>query len=147
MDTLKLKHTQLLKALATLDESIAMFDISAEHINVQISHYTHEQLRRALRDSVIQRFEFCTELFWKYVKRFVEDKGQVIEYNAPVPVIRQAFTVGVFDEWQAEEILKMAKDRNRTSHIYKEEVAQELIEKIPPYAVVMTTVARRLSPT
>ncbi len=129
MDRLKEKYTQLLQALSTLDESISLFqDISAKQ-SESIGQYKYEQLYRAFRESMIQRFEFCAELFWKYIKLYVEQVSEPVEYNAPTPVIRIAFTIGILKEQEAEDALKMIKDRSRTPHIYKEEIAEQLTKK------------------
>ncbi len=95
---------------------------------------------------MIQRFEFCTELFWKYIKKYIEQIGEVVEYNSPVPVLRTACTVGVLNEQETQFALAMVQDRNRISLVYKEEAAEELLGKIPSYAGLMNAVARQLLP-
>lgn len=144
MDVLDMKQKQLLKALGTLEDSLKLL----EKITLQTvacgNEYSREQLYLAFKDSVIQRFEFCSELFWKYVKIYLEHITQSTEYNAPIPVIRHACAVGVLPEEDAELALLMIKDRNRTSHIYKQEIAQDLEKKIPEYFKLMRNIVLRL---
>ena len=72
-----------------------------------------------LRDSVIQRFEFCIELAWKTAKKIMGTKT-----NAPKDVIREMaqsnYIVNV-DTW-----LKAIDMRNLSSHTYKEKLAEEV---------------------
>lgn len=89
---------------------------------------------RSVVDSVIKRFEFTIELFWKFLKRIVEAKGiEVIP--SPRDVLKEAYVLRLIDDeliW-----LNMIKDRNRTAHIYNEEVADEIYEHIKKYYPVL----------
>ena len=72
-----------------------------------------------IRDSVIQRFEFCYELAWKMLKLKLEDEG--FEVNTPKGTIRAAVSSGIiFDGLQWTELHRM---RNQTSHTYDETLA------------------------
>ncbi len=99
--------------------------------------FDFEALYPLFRESIIQRFEYTIELTWKYCKKLLEQKDISVEYNAPVPVIRTAYASGLLQEDIAETLLRAIKDRNRTSHIYKEAVAEELIAHIPLYAATI----------
>ena len=144
MESLKIKQKQLFQALLALDESIVLFQDIAKKNTAVIEQYTHKQLYEAFRESMIQRFEFCTELFWKYIKLYLEHAEVPSEYIAPVPVIRRAYSTGILSEQEAERALDMIKDRNKTSHIYKEEIAELLTTKIPEHNKFMNSVAVRL---
>jgi nucleotidyltransferase substrate binding protein (TIGR01987 family) len=145
MDSLKAKHKQLLQALSTFSESIFIYKNITQRQTSSSSDYTYEQEYRAFRESMIQRFEFCTELFWKYIKLYLEYAEVPSEYTAPVPVIRTAYTAGFLSEQEAEDALEMIKDRNRTSHIYKEEIAELLAKKIPQHYQLMYSIATRIA--
>ena len=109
----------------------------------QLRHAT-ERLEEALSlefptpetkaDSVIQRFEFTTELFWKFLKALLEYKG--IQVNAaPIDVIMAAKTAGMLtadDRWIAA-----VRDRNMTSHTYDDEKAMEIYGRIRDVYVSM----------
>ena len=78
------------------------------------------------RDGAIQRFEFTVELLWKTLKR-------VLAYNrvdcfSPRDCVKKAFRFGVIGD--DEIILDMLEDRNRSSHIYNEEEAVRIYERI-----------------
>ncbi|SMP10224.1 nucleotidyltransferase substrate binding protein, HI0074 family [Desulfurobacterium pacificum] len=78
------------------------------------------------RDGAIQRFEFTVELLWKTLRR-------VLEYNklecfSPRDCVKKAFRHGIIKD--DEIILDMLEDRNLSSHIYNEEKAKEIFERI-----------------
>ncbi|MFH0948804.1 MAG: nucleotidyltransferase substrate binding protein [Elusimicrobiota bacterium] len=78
------------------------------------------------KDGVIQRFEFTFELLWKALKIFLEEQG--IEVKTPRESLKEAFRIELIKN---EEIfLDMLKDRNRTSHIYDRETAEEIFGRI-----------------
>lgn len=85
-------------------------------------------------DGTIQRFEFTFELYWKTLKRLLEEEG--IDSKTPREALKQAYAV----EWlQGDERiwLQMLRDRNETSHVYSEERAKEIYENIKSYHPVM----------
>lgn len=77
---------------------------------------------RAYIDASIQRFEFTVELFWKCLKRLIEEKGK--EVNYPKDVLQEAYAGRLIDN--ESTWLKMLHDRNRTSHTYDEALADEI---------------------
>ena len=78
------------------------------------------------RDGVIQRFEFSVELFWKTLKKILEYNK--VECYSPRDCVKKAFRYGIIDD--DEIILDMLEDRNRSSHIYNEEEALKIFERI-----------------
>jgi nucleotidyltransferase substrate binding protein (TIGR01987 family) len=144
MEQLIQKRKSLLQALSTLHTSIENFKKISKQTEQVDFFIEHEELYRAIRDSLIQRFEFCVDLFWKYIKKQLETMEAGAEFNAPVPIIRKAFSVGLISETQAENIIVMIKERNLTSHIYREEIAENLSNKIPAYYTVMQEVLQKL---
>ena len=78
------------------------------------------------RDGAIQRFEFTFEVFWKTIKIFLEYEGY--RCAGPRSCIKEAARRGFLRE--AEIVLDMLEDRNKTSHIYDEATAKEIFERI-----------------
>lgn len=75
-----------------------------------------------MRDSVIQRFEFCWELAWKTLKLRLQQLG--IEALNPRDIFRAALSAGLIHDGNAwTEVQKM---RNLTSHTYDEALADEV---------------------
>ncbi|MBD3231465.1 nucleotidyltransferase [Candidatus Dependentiae bacterium] len=134
MEKIKSKYENLSNALARLEEAVIDF----EKFNANIKDQYDVRLYRTFRDSMIQRFELCVDLFWKYLKIFLEKKLQrPPEFHAPKSIIREACNSRLISEQDAEHILKMIEDRNMSSHIYKEEVADQISAKIPEYYKIM----------
>jgi len=78
------------------------------------------------KDGTIQRFEFTFELMWKTLRIALQDSG--INVKTPKESLQEAFRLG----WlKNEEIfLNMLEDRNKTSHIYDKNTADEIFERI-----------------
>lgn len=89
-------------------------------------------------DASIQRFEFCIELAWKTLRDILaRDHG--IEVASPKPALQEAFRVGLIDDealW-----LSMLRDRNLSSHTYREALAHEIFARLPGYLRVLKTFA------
>lgn len=75
---------------------------------------------------VIQMFEFCYELSWKYLKFKLEEAGVVS--TTPKDVLTKAYQNKLIHD---EKIwLDIIKDRNLSVHTYNKLLADELVEKI-----------------
>lgn len=79
-------------------------------------------------DATIQRFEFTYELAWNLIKRFLLQLG--IECLNPRDCIKAAFRQRYIKEESEEIWLDMIKDRNLSSHVYDEETARRIYNKI-----------------
>ena len=80
-----------------------------------------------VRDGVIQRFEFCTELAWKTLREHLIEQGYT-EINSPKSVMKTAFSDGLLADEQGW--LDVLNSRNITSHLYDEETAAQIFHKI-----------------
>lgn len=52
-------------------------------------------------------------------------------------MVRASLEVGLFDDDTARQTLKMADDRNLTSHTYNEQLALQIMARIPQHAHVL----------
>ena len=146
MEKIVLAKENLLSVLNTLSEALKHFEdlqaLEGKQASVLMSN---EELERSLRDSLIQRFEFCSDLFWKYLKKYEEAAlGLSLEANAPRPVVLAACKAKIISEIDTEILLELIQCRNLTSHIYKEEVADRISTKIPDYYKTMKKYAEKL---
>jgi len=84
-----------------------------------------------VRDSAIQRFEFSIDMAWKLLKTCLEEKHGVV-CQSPKECFREAYKQKVlaYDEFW----LELVDMRNQTSHTYKEELAQNVFERLPKAA-------------
>jgi nucleotidyltransferase substrate binding protein (TIGR01987 family) len=93
-----------------------------------------------VRDAAIQRFEYNFELAWKTVKKFAEKQG--IESNSPREAFKAAFRLKLILE---ENVwLDMLDDRNRTSHTYNENTADEIFGNLKKYEQAMCALLERI---
>ena len=113
MSKLAVKLSNFKNALQRLKEAA----IELEQINAS----------DVVRDGLIQRFEFTYELAWKTTKEYLEDIG-IVDKLSPKAVIKEAYAQKIIVNEQ--NWLLMLQDRNMTSHVYKEEMAQEIAERI-----------------
>lgn len=101
--------------------------LNLENALLRLKEALNEPKNNALIiDATIQRFEFVIELFWKTLKRLLNDQG--VHATTPKEVLKKAYAA----EWLKNETkwLQMLEDRNATSHVYDEEKAQEIYQHI-----------------
>lgn len=80
-----------------------------------------------LKDGVIQRFEFMLELSWKILKTYLVNEG-IDCVNTPKSVVREAYKAGIIKN--GEIWIEMIDDRNLTSHIYSQSMADDIYLRI-----------------
>jgi nucleotidyltransferase substrate binding protein (TIGR01987 family) len=85
-----------------------------------------------VRDAAIQRFKFSVEAIWKAAQNYLLVK-EGVEVNSPKQVIRGCFKVNLLDEQQTTVGLKMIDDRNLTVHLYDEDLAQQIFNRLKKY--------------
>ena len=146
MGTINVKYQVLNKALDSFEESIVFFNMVKTATNKQQFVANYDVVYRVARNSAIHCFEFSIELFWKYVGIFLKEVKQVTSVpNTPVDVIRGACQAGVMSEQDAESCINMIRSRNLTSHIYKEDIAEQLMHDIPTYYEQMRRLSAQLN--
>ena len=82
---------------------------------------------------MIQRFEYSTEAFWKYLKSYLSTEHN-LSANSPREVIRTGLKAKLYSEEISKELLQMLDDRNLTSHTYVEGLAETIAGRIPDYS-------------
>ena len=136
-----------MQALATLERASQTLTIFIQEGVSHNPHLDYEEEYRGLRDSAIQRFKCSVDLFWKYLQVYLIEALEITDVHGPKPVIRKSFALNLLNEQEAEDDLEMIKDRNLSSHIYVEEIAEHLTSKIPDYYTLMNEVSQRLTPS
>ena len=129
---IQLKKEQTERALASLQELVPQYIENPKDI--------------ILRDAMIQRFEYSTEAFWKYLKAYLSIEHN-LSANSPREVIRTGLKTKLYSEQISKELLQMLDDRNLTSHTYVEELAESIAARIPSYSTVMQKAMNQLSNT
>jgi nucleotidyltransferase substrate binding protein (TIGR01987 family) len=108
-------------------ERLEVFRNAIARLNEVIEISKQRSLNQFERDSLIKRFEFSYEMAWKLMMSYEKDNG-VIGILGSKDVVRQAFSMSLIDNGEAW--LEMIDDRNKTSHLYDEEMAIDVIDAI-----------------
>ena len=107
-------------------EKLEKLNNAVDRLGEALEDYNRVKLD-SVRDGVIQRFEFCTELAWKTLREHLIDQGYT-EINSPKSVMKTAFADGLLADEQGW--LDILNSRNITSHIYDDATATEVFAKI-----------------
>lgn len=123
------------KALQSLRNNIAYIKDLHEDLDLSDEENYHDiALGTAdiVKQGLIQSFEFTHELAWKTIKDFAEYQGNT-EITGSRDAIRYAAQVNLITE--AHIWMDMIASRNKTSHTYNEETANEIFRNIIIYYV------------
>lgn len=136
MEVLEERYNSAVKALERLLESTTILDARK---NSNDSAF--------LRDSVIKRFKFTYEAFWKFLRAYL---GQKIKLDiSTISNARTTFQAArienVLTEKEANICFNMITDRNQTSHTYDESFAEEVAERVVDYAKTLKTILTRIT--
>ena len=85
------------------------------------------QLNEFEEDSVIKRFEFTYEMAWKLMMSYEKSNG-VLQLMGSKDVVRNAISMSLIENGEAW--MDMSDARNRTSHLYDEGMAKDVIDAI-----------------
>ena len=110
-----------------------------------LDEYAKDESNEFVRDSCIQRFEYCYDLSTKMIRRHLKniaDNPSEIDQMPFANVIREAYTKGIlqhsWDVWA-----EYREDRNATSHGYDEELAMKLVLELNnPYQEILFLLTR-----
>lgn len=100
-------------------------------LSIDLTHYP-ELEADYIRNGWIQKFEYCTELSWKLAKILLEWKNGLL-INAPKNVFRELFLNQHISEDLSLALIDTINDRNRLSHLYKEEVFDLVLQYLPKH--------------
>ncbi|MBO1926482.1 nucleotidyltransferase substrate binding protein [Thiomicrorhabdus sp. 6S2-11] len=104
-------------------------------LSVALNEYKKDTSNEFVRDSCIQRFEYCYDLSAKFIKRYLaltsENPTEIKELSFQ-NLIRTAYGKGLlknsWDEWW-----QYRDNRNVTSHGYDENKAIKVVTELPPF--------------
>lgn len=144
MEKITKKITVFLDALQTLEDILKIF---YEYKSIYSAHPTekNKQFFLGFRDATIQRFEYCTDLMWRVLQIYLENIEKVnIENSSPRGIIRDANNIKFLSESESKMCMEMVDSRNKTSHIYHQEMAEDIAQKVPEYYVLMKKIIDRM---
>lgn len=104
-------------------------------------------LSKLEKQGLIQGFEFTHELGWNVLKDYLESKGYTGLIGSR-DATRLAFKNALIADGEAW--MEMIKDRNLTSHTYKLELAERMVQDIaqryyPAFVALAATLAQQAS--
>ena len=110
-----MKKSDLLLVIGKLEKALLRLKDATEQAEGELE-----------KDGTIQRFEFTVELLWKTFKIVLQYNG--IDCSSPRNCVKEAFKSGLLED--DEVILDMLEDRNKSSHIYDEQVSEEIFQRV-----------------
>ncbi|SNT24271.1 nucleotidyltransferase substrate binding protein, HI0074 family [Anaerovirgula multivorans] len=113
--------------MSKLETKLINFKNALDRLREAIVEFKQVDASDVVRDGLIQRFEFTYELSWKTTKEYLEDIG-IVDKNSPKAVIKEAYAQKLIVN--EKNWLLMLNDRNMTSHVYREEMAEEIADRI-----------------
>lgn len=108
-------------------ERLAIYKNAIDRLAEVIALSKQHPLNQFERDSLIKRFEFSYEMAWKLMMSYEKENG-IVEVLGSKDVIRQAFKLSIVNN--GETWLEMVDARNKTSHLYDEEMATDVVDEI-----------------
>jgi len=137
LEKLKLSLDLLKKILDTLNDGFNVLE-EAKATN-------SKTLILAAQDSIIQRFEYSFESFWKFFKRYLLVVFDIQDVNSPKKVFRACVKLQLYSEEEGEILIDMADDRNETTHSYSIEKVRIILTDVPLYYETMMSILIRIS--
>jgi len=118
---MSLDLTSLTNSVNSLREAIDIYH-EAERLNP-----VDAPILKVLRAGVIQNFEITYELSWKMMKRWLEVNvlAGMVSGKPQIELYRRAAEYGLIAD--VEDWMRFHRARNRTSHIYGESLAAEVL--------------------
>jgi len=114
---------------------LTAFKNAVSTLNEALNEYEKDKTNSFVRDSCIQRFEYCFDMSKKILIRYlksISDDPMEIDREKISNIIRQAYKLGVvkhsWDEWDIYR-----ENRNNTSHGYNENIAIQIVEELPKF--------------
>ena len=108
-------------------ERLVVYQNAIDRLTEVVALNKQRSLNQFERDSLIKRFEFSYEMAWKLMMSYEKENG-ISEILGSRDVIRQAFKLSLINNGEAW--LEMVDTRNRTSHLYDEEMATDVMDEI-----------------
>lgn len=97
-----------------------------------------------IKNGKIQKFEYCTELAWKVAKMFLELKTAEV-FVSPKLVYKNLFLNNLITEDLYKILFNTLEDRNKLSHIYKEEMYNEVYKNLKVHSLAFNNLLEVLA--
>jgi hypothetical protein len=125
------------KAIQSLHEAICLY-----------GEYKNKEPKMVLtfQDSVLCRFKYTTHVFMKTLYVFLTKHELLLmdEFMSLHDIIRDAVSSRIITEQEGKICQNIISKRNETSHIYHEEVAEDIMEEVPEFYATMKAILQRM---
>ena len=128
----------------TLD--ISALENAENRLNEMLARYKKEANDEAVRDSVIQRFEFTYSMALKTLRKYFIERAFILEEVNQMSfneMIRAASQLNLIKS-NLEKWTIYREMRNMTSHTYDEEIALQVVSIIPDFSDEITYLLTKL---
>jgi len=125
MESLEKGYRSTVAVLGTLEMLLSKKPSQEEKVLVEMR-----------RDALIKRFEYSLDSLLNYLKKLL-GVHHGFDEKSPKMVIRACVKVELISFDKAELAIEMIDSRNQASHIYKEEIADIIAQKLPEYYALM----------
>ena len=126
--------------------NITALENAEKRLQEMIDRYNKEHEDEAVRDSVIQRFEFTYSIALKTLRKYFIERAFVLEevnqmsFNEMIRTASQLnLLVSNLEKWTVYREM-----RNMTSHTYDEEIALQVVSIIPDFSKEIAYLITRL---
>ena len=127
------KYQELLKA----------FESFSSLLNLDLNKYETEEEVDGMKNGQIQKFEYSTELFWKFLKSLLlDEKG--INVSSPKDAIREYAPFSQLSPDEIRQLLEMIDDRNKIAHEYKDYIMEIIYPQIFSHATLQGKVIKNI---
>ena len=121
-------ETKLTRKLSDLEAALSNF---RDALTLRPSLFP-ELVADNIKSGQIQKFEFTVELLWKTVQVFLFEVDGV-DVVTPKSVAKEFVEAGYCDYENYELFIRAINDRNQLSHIYRQEMAESIWQRLPEY--------------
>ncbi|MFM7108351.1 MAG: nucleotidyltransferase substrate binding protein [Planctomycetaceae bacterium] len=111
-------------------------------LDVALTDYD-DVVRDGIQNGQIQKFEYCAELFWKYLRSRMLDEG-IDAPNSPRGTIKAALAAGFIPDGAYAAALQVIDDRNTCSHVYRQAAIPDILVRLPAHLRTMRMIVGRL---
>lgn len=126
--------------------NITALENAEKRLQEMLARYNKEHEDEAVRDSVIQRFEFTYSIALKTLRKYFIERAFVLEevnqmsFNEMIRTASQLnLLVSNLEKWAVYREM-----RNMTSHTYDEEIALQVVSIIPDFSKEIAYLITRL---
>ncbi len=131
------------RKLSSFQDALDSFRYLVEVDMQGLKSILDDRLVDGLENGKVQKFEICTELCWKAIKKFLL-LNEGVDAKTPKQSIKEFFLAGHVSEAIYGLLLDAIADRHNISHVYDNDVFEKILIKFPNYITAFQEVLNRI---